>query len=138
MVNADTITTTTSILRSTKKALGLSDDYTVFDVDVIMHINTVFAFLNQLGVGPEEGFSIEDDTAVWEDFTTDVRLNAVKSYVYLRVKLLFDPPATSFAISAFEKQVSEMEWRLNMSYETYTNPNDPLITDIIDGGDHAS
>lgn len=134
MVNADTITTTTSILRSTKKALGLSDDYTVFDVDVIMHINTVFAFLNQLGVGPEEGFSIEDDTAVWEDFTTDVRLNAVKSYVYLRVKLLFDPPATSFAISAFEKQVSEMEWRLNMSYETYTNPNDPLITDIIDGG----
>lgn len=138
MVNADTVTTTTSILRSTKKALGLPEDYTVFDVDVIMHINTVFAFLNQLGVGPEEGFSIEDDTAVWEDFTTDVRLNAVKSYVYLRVKLLFDPPATSFAISAFEKQVSEMEWRLNMSYETYTNPNDPLITDIIDGGDHAS
>lgn len=103
-----------SILQSTKKNLGLAENYTVFDEDVIMHINSVFSTLNQLGIGPLEGFAITDDTSVWEDFLTDVRLNSVKSYVYLRVKLLFDPPTTSFVLEALKEQIKELEWRMHV------------------------
>jgi len=78
-----------SILQSTKKTLGLAEDYTAFDQDIIMHINSVFSTLVMLGVGPETGFVIEDETDTWEEFTTDVRLNSVKSYMYLKVRLLF-------------------------------------------------
>lgn len=115
---------TDSILESTKKALGLSSDYTVFDADIIMHINSVFSTLQQLGVGPRNGFFIEDDSKIWSEFINDdSRLNAVKSYMYLRVRLLFDPPATSFAIDSFQKQITELEWRLNVVVE------EPLLTE---------
>lgn len=112
-----------SILDSTKKILGLAPEYDVFDVDIITHINTAFFTLNQLGIGPAEGFSILDSTATWAWFTEGrANLNAVKTYVYLRVRLLFDPPQTSFAISAMEKQIQELEWRLNVYREDVTYP----------------
>lgn len=123
----------TSILISTKKVLGIAEDYTAFDLDIITHINTVFSTLAQLGVGPSEGFMIEDDSAMWSDFVTnvaqidDMQFNAIKSYIYLRVRLLFDPPATSYLIEAFERQIKELEWRLNVHREESI----PLIEDVI-------
>lgn len=115
-----------SILTSTKKILGIAEDYTAFDVDVLMHINTVFSTLNQLGIGPVDGFMIEDATPTWDTFVgTDPRLNSVKSYVYLRVRMLFDPPATSYLIAAMKEQYEELEWRLNVYREgtAWVDPN---------------
>ena len=109
-----------SILTSIKKLLGISEDYTQFDSDIIMHINTVFLNLTQLGVGPSEGFSIEDETTYWEDFLyvdSNAQLNAVKSYIYLKVKLLFDPPLSSSVIESMNRMISELEWRLNAAVE---------------------
>jgi hypothetical protein len=104
---------TTSILTSTKKVLGIDAEYQAYDVDIIMHINTVFANLQQIGVGPSAGFEIVDDKATWEDYIgTDTNLNAVKTYMFLRVKLVFDRPDTSFAIQAMQEQIQEQEWRL--------------------------
>lgn len=104
-----------SILTSIKKLLGISEDYTQFDQDLIMHINSVFLTLNQLGVGPEDGFSIEDETAKWYDFIEDnVKLQAVKSYMYLKVRLLFDPPLSSSVIDSMERMIAEYEFRLNV------------------------
>lgn len=103
----------TSILDSIKKLLGISDDDTQFDTDIIIHINTVFSILTQLGVGPEEGFSISDKTTTWSDFidnATDIEM--VKTYVYLRVRLLFDPPQSSFAIEAIKESFKEIEYRM--------------------------
>lgn len=111
-----------SILNSTKQVLGLEEDYTAFDVDVIMHINSVLSILGQLGIGPEEGFAIENADETWTDFFADVKLlNMVKTYVYLRVRILFDPPATSFAISAMERQIEELTSRISThrEYEAY-------------------
>ena len=123
-----------SILRSTKKVLGLDDSYTVFDEDVIMHINSVFSILNQLGIGPIDGFRIEDATALWSDFLgDDLNLNSVKTYVFIRVKLLFDPPGTSYLITAMNEQIKELEWRLNVKREgEQWSPS--LIDYAIDGG----
>ena len=105
----------TSILTSIKKLLGIAEDYTEFDEDIITHINSVFLNLTQLGVGPEEGFMIEDDTAVWEDFINDsIQLQAVKTYVYLKVKLLFDPPLSSSVTESINRMIAELEWRLNV------------------------
>ena len=115
-----------SILTSTKKILGLAEDYTEFDTDVVMHINTVFSILTQLGVGPESGFMILDSEPTWDDFLIgDERLNSVKTYVFLRVRLIFDPPATSFAIAALNEQVKELGWRISSVRESYawTDPN---------------
>jgi hypothetical protein len=106
-----------SILTSVKKLLGIDESYTAFDPDILMHINTAFGTLNQLGIGPTDGFEIEDDTPTWDDFQTDVRMNGVKTYVVLRVRLLFDPPTTSYAIEAMKNQVQELEWRLNVVRE---------------------
>ena len=116
-----------SILNNVKKMLGLDENYTAFDTDVIIHINSVFSTLSQLGIGPSTGFMIEDDILTWDDFfeTADPNLNAVKTYVYLRVRLLFDPPATSFAISAMNEQIRELEWRLN-SYREVTAWTEPM------------
>ncbi len=114
-----------SILTSTKKILGIAEDYTAFDLDVLTNINSVFSILNQLGVGALDGFAIEDDTAVWEDLdVSSVMLNLVKTYVYLRVRLLFDPPGTSFLLDAMNKQIQEHEWRLNVlrEEESWTTP----------------
>lgn len=108
-----------SILMSTRKILQIGLDDNTFDLDVVTHINTALATLNQLGVGPSEGFMIEDDTATWGDFLGDnPKLNSVKTYVYLRVRLLFDPPTTSYAITAINDQLKEMEWRLNAVVDT--------------------
>lgn len=105
----------TSILTSTKKILGLMAEDTSFDLAVITHINTAFSTLYQLGVGPSTGFAIEDDTATWDDFIEgDISIvNACKTYVYLRVRLLFDPPPTSFALAAMREQLTEYEWRIS-------------------------
>lgn len=108
----------TSILTSIKKLLGIAEDYTEFDEDIIIHINTVFLNLTQLGVGPKEGFSIEDDTAEWEDFIDNsLQLQAVKSYMYLKVKLLFDPPLSSSVIESMNRMIAELEWRLNVAVD---------------------
>lgn len=107
-----------SILTSIKKLLGITAEYTHFDADIIMHINSVFMTLTQLGVGPEEGFSIKDDSAIWADFIPDSPVfESVKTYVFLRVKLLFDPPLTSSVIDSMNRQIEEFEWRLNIMAE---------------------
>jgi len=117
-----------SILTSTKKALNLAEDDTSFDQDVILYINAVFSTLNQLGVGPVEGFSIEDKNPTWDAFLgSDSRLNHVKTYVYLRVRMLFDPPTLGYVISAMEDQIKELEWRINTQREDtqWTAPQPP-------------
>ena len=107
-----------SILTSIKKLLGIEEEYTQFDADILMHINTVFLNLNQLGVGPEEGFLLENETDTWEDFIGDSnQLQAVKTYVYLKVKLLFDPPLSSSVVESMERMISELEWRLNVAVD---------------------
>jgi hypothetical protein len=127
-----------SILTSTKKILGIAEDYTVFDLDIITHINTAFSTLTQLGVGPAAGYMIEDATNEWSEFVADdLQYNSVKSYVFLRVRMLFDPPTTSYLISASEKQIQELEWRLSVHREEtgWVDPNPPdyWIEDIYDG-----
>lgn len=108
-----------SILTSIKKLLGITEEYDQFDPDIIMHINSVFMILTQLGVGPAEGFSIEDDTAVWTDFIQDVKkLESVKTYIYLKVKLAFDPPLSSAVIESMNRLINELEWRLNVTAES--------------------
>lgn len=108
-----------SILNSIKKMIGPTSQDTYFDTDIIIHINSVFSILKQLGVGPEEGFSIADSTATWGDYLGEnyADLNAVITYVYMRVKLLFDPPLNSSVIASMEKIISEIEWRLNVATE---------------------
>lgn len=106
-----------SILNSIKKVVGLAEDDTSFDLDILMHTNAVLATLTQLGVGPEEGFEIEDATSVWEDLLPDKRYNFVKSYVYLRVRMLFDPPQTSFLKDGFEEQMNEYVVRISILRE---------------------
>lgn len=102
-----------SILTSIKKLLGIDEDYKHFDQDLIMHINSVLMILTQLGVGPSTGFSIVDETATWKDFLgIDPRFESVKSYIYLKVRLLFDPPQSSALIESTNKLISELEWRL--------------------------
>lgn len=108
----------TSILKGTKKSLGLDENYDAFDHDVITHVNAAFFTLNQLGLGPEEGFMIEDDSEEWDEFTNGrINLNAVQTYVYLRVRLLFDPPGTAHHIQAIKDQIVELEHRLKMDRE---------------------
>lgn len=112
---SETVNVSESILLSVKKMLGLDKDYDVFDPELIIHINTVFGTLHQLGVGPEDQFRITGDSEVWSDFTTEgEQTDEVKSYVYLRVRLLFDPPSSSFVLSSFKEQLQELEWRLNV------------------------
>lgn len=107
-----------SILKTVKKLCSVDASYTPFDLDIITHINSVFATLNQLGVGPIDGFAIEDDTATWDDFVGDnTRLSSVRSYVCLKVRMMFDPPTTSYLIEGMNKQISEFEWRMNVVAE---------------------
>ncbi len=107
-----------SILTSIKKLLGIDEEYTQFDTDIIIHINSVLMVLTQIGVGPSEGFSISDEFSTWEEFIGDKPyLNSVKSYVYLRVKLLFDPPLSSAAMDSITKLANEFEWRLQVAAE---------------------
>ena len=120
----------TSILKSVKKILGVEATYTAFDLDILTHINTAFSTLTQLGIGPVNGFMIEDDTPTWSTFLgTDLQLNNVKTYVYLKVKYLFDPPGTSFHMTAIENQIRELEWRLNVHREetAWIDPMAPVV-----------
>lgn len=109
-----------SILTSIKKLLGIAEEYTQFDNDIIMHINSVFTTLTQLGVGPSEGFYIEDSGAYWSDFIEDLsKLHAVKTYMYLKVRLLFDPSSLGSAtLASYERQIQELEWRMNVIAES--------------------
>lgn len=108
-----------SILDSIKKLLGIFPSDTVFDVDIIFHINTVFANLAQMGVGPIDangnniGFKISSSENVWSEFTDDdVLMENVKTYIYIKVKLTFDPPTSSALLDAYKEQAKELEWRL--------------------------
>ena len=114
--NEEVVNSKNSILTSIKKLLGITESCTDFDTDIIMHINTVLMTLNQLGIGTE-GFQIEDKNAVWSEFIESNKLAATKSYVYLRVKLLFDPPLNSAIIEAIKESIRELEWRLNIRVE---------------------
>lgn len=115
-----------SILNTVKNHLGLAVDYTVFDHNVIGFINAAFSILHQLGVGPDEGFFIEDDTATWNEFIlvdgSDPSKNLVKTYVYLKTRMDFDPPTTSFHLDAMNNQIQQYEWRLNVAREEALYP----------------
>lgn len=108
-----------SILTSIKKLLGIPEEYNHFDQDIIMHINSVFSVLTQLGVGPANGFTITDKDAAWNDFIKDdPRLEMIKSYMHQKVKLLFDPPLSSAVIESTNRILSELEWRINVAAES--------------------
>lgn len=120
---SETSTVNSSILLSVKKMLGPSADYDIFDPELIIYINSVFGTLHQLGVGPEEKFVITGDSELWSDFTTEgEEIEEVKSYMYLRVRLLFDPPSSSFVLSSFKEQLKELEWRLQCKAEEIIDP----------------
>lgn len=101
-----------SILTSIKKLLGIHEEYTNFDEDIIIHINTAFATLNQLGVGPSGGFMIEDSSAEWLEYIDECNLTMVKTYIYLKVKMVFDPPTSSAVIESIKRTIDELEWRI--------------------------
>lgn len=105
-----------SILNSIKKALGIEPDYNHFDPELIMHINSVFSTLYQLGVGPKEAaYHITDSSDTWDDFLSGkIDIDSVKTYVYLKVRVIFDPPQ-SYALESFKQQIQELEWRLNVA-----------------------
>jgi hypothetical protein len=123
-----------SILKSTKKVLGIGPDDTSFDPDIITYINSAFSNLHQLGIGPDDGFVIEDEEGKWADFVTDPALlpyfSLIKTCVYLRVRMLFDPPTTSYLINAMKDQIAEHEWRLSTAREGYAwvDPS-PVVVD---------
>lgn len=104
---------TESILDSEKKLLGLDANYDVFDSDLIIHINSIFGTLHQLGIGPSQQLVITDNSTTWSEYSTNaVEIHEVKTYVYLRLRLLFDPPSSGFVYSGIESQARELEWRL--------------------------
>lgn len=110
-----------SILNSTKKLLGITEEYTHFDADIIMHINAVFLILNQMGVGPDAPFVITDASATWDQFSSNIaQIEMVKSYMGNKVKYLFDPPQGGAVMGALEKTIAEQEWRLNVACDPPT------------------
>lgn len=106
-----------SILTSIKLLLGITEEYKSFDPQIIMHINSVFTILNQLGVGPDEPFMITGASETWSDFIGEGDIESVKEYVYCKVRLVFDPPANSFVVDIFNKRIEELEWRMNVRAE---------------------
>lgn len=107
-----------SILTSIKKLLGPSEEDTSFDTDIIIHINSALMRLNLLGVGPVDGFTITDKTATWSDYLgATKKFDSVKTYIYLKVRLVFDPPSSSFVVEAMREQIKEYEWTLNVQAE---------------------
>lgn len=112
-----------SILNDTKKALGLEADYEPFDSEIILHINSVFADLNQLGVGPDQGYFITSEEDTWDELLgEDLRYNSVKTYLYLRVRMLFDPPTLGYLVTAMEKMIEKAEWRITVAADEIKNP----------------
>lgn len=119
-----------SILVSIKKMLGIDECYDHFDVDLIMHINSVFSILTQIGVGPPEGFYIQSADAKWADFLPDMsKLELIKSYVYLKVKLLFDPPSSSAIMQSNNQVISELEWRIHIATDPIETKSEEGTTD---------
>lgn len=119
-----------SILTSIKEQVGVPLEYSVYDANLLLCINSVFSDLNQLGVGPAEGFAISDSSAVWSDFLgSELRLNAVKTYMGLSVRMLFDPPTTGYLLTAMQSQIDKLEWRINVAHENdgWVNPNPVVI-----------
>lgn len=107
-----------SILTSIKRLLGIEEDYEHFDMELIMHINSVFTILLQLGLGPITGFKIMDKTNLWEEFLEDkLDLELIRTYMYHKVRLMFDPPNNSFLVENIKTQINEFEWRLNVQAE---------------------
>lgn len=112
-----------SILKSIKKMLNVHEDDISFDTDIITLINSTFVTLHQIGIGPTDGFMITDASETWEDFISDaddISINSVKTYIYLKVRLVFDPPSSSSVMEAINKNVNELEWRLNVMAESRT------------------
>lgn len=119
MADTVTISDEDSILQSIKKLLGPGAEQTEFNQEILMDINGVFFELQELGVGPEEGFAIYDETAKWIDFTDNTKiLRVLKPYMYLKVKLIFDPPTSSSVLTSFENMVNRFEWRINVAAES--------------------
>lgn len=116
---------TNSILTSIKKLLGIAEEYTEFDTDIIIHINSAFSILNQLGLGTNDTFSISSSTETWEDFLGDNHkfLEMVKTYIYLKVKVIFDPPTSSYVLNAYNEQIKELEWRINVAVDPSETTN---------------
>ena len=109
-----------NILNSIKKILGIPEDYTAFDQDIMIHINSVFMILSELGVGPSNGYSLKDGTEKWGDFISDdENLEGIKTYVYMKVKTIFDPPLNSAVLASMKELISEFEWRINNEAEGY-------------------
>lgn len=105
-----------SILGSVKKMLGIPNEYKNFDLDIVMHINSVLFILCQLGMGPESGYAISDDSDEWTDFIPEgTNLELVKSYVFMKVRVLFDPPQSSVVMESMNRMISEFEWRINVA-----------------------
>lgn len=109
-----------SILSSIKKLLGIAEEYTNFDQDLIMHINSVLLILNQMGVGPANGYTITDQSSQWSSFLTgdSAKLEFVKSYIYLKVRLLFDPPLSQSVKDSIVSMITELEWRISNQVDT--------------------
>jgi hypothetical protein len=126
-----------SILTSVKKGVGgITESDTSFDDDIIMHTNSTLSKLTQLGVGPKQGFRIRDKSSTWEDFVgDDPRLDMVRSFVVLSVRMMFDPPSSGTAAKAFEQQIAEYEWRLNAQVETPGDETDDQHNNVPDSED---
>lgn len=110
-----------SILTSIKEAIGITEDYAPFDNQIVMHINSVFMELTQIGVGPAEGFAITGASECWSDFippTDTVLFEGVKTYMAHKVRLLFDPPLNASVLAAMERQTERLEWRLHINADT--------------------
>ena len=107
-----------SILDSIKKNLGIVPEYTAFDDQIILDINAAFSTLHQLGFGPDEGFEITGINEFWSDIIEEPRFNFIKSYVCMKVRVMFDPPTSSYALDALNKQIAEYEWRIKSEIET--------------------
>ena len=110
-----------SILTSIKKLLGIQEEYTVFDADIIIHINTAFAILNQLGIGPKEGYMIEGSDEIWDEYITDYNYAMVKSFIYMQVRLAFDPPTSTALLESMKRSLDELTWRLELEGQNGTS-----------------
>ena len=107
-----------SILNTIKQMLGIDETFNGFDPEIIIDINSALMTLHQIGIGPSDGFQITSESEVWHNITSDVsQLNGIKTYIYLKTRLLFDPPSNSFLVQSMEKQTQELEWRLNVNAE---------------------
>lgn len=115
-----------SILTSIKKLLGINEEYTHFDIDIIMYINSALGILTQMGVGPSDGYSISDKESTWSNFITDMRkLEFVKTYIYLKVRLDFDPPTSASHIDVINRKIQESEWRISVQVD----PGEEVVSD---------